>query len=105
MNAIQQGMQAGMASFHSSYNEQYHQPVMQRFDSLHANLGAIRSDVDSRSNQFGHLSTGLQHIQQQFTGFIDHFYNVFPRGPPPLGYMPYPYYHPMLPPPPPEDDA
>jgi hypothetical protein len=59
-------MQAGMASFHSSYNEQYHQPVMQQFDSLYANLGAIRSDVDSLSNQFGHLSTSVQHIQQQF---------------------------------------
>jgi hypothetical protein len=29
MNVIQQGMQASMVSFHSSYNEQYHQPVMQ----------------------------------------------------------------------------
>jgi hypothetical protein len=29
MNVIQQDMQAGMASFHSSYNEQYHQPIMQ----------------------------------------------------------------------------
>jgi hypothetical protein len=105
MNAIQQGMQAGMVSFHSSYNEQYHQPVMQRFDSLHANLGAVQSDVDSLSNQFGHLSTSVQHIQQQFTGFTNHLYNVFPCGPPPLGNMPYPYYHPMPPPPPPEDDA
>jgi hypothetical protein len=50
MNVIQQGMQAGMASFHSAYNEQYHQPVMQRFDSLHANLGAVRSDVNYLSN-------------------------------------------------------
>jgi hypothetical protein len=72
MNAIQQAMQPGMASFHSSYNEQYHQPVMQRFDSLHANLGAVRSDVDSLSNQFRYLSTSVQHIQQQFTGFTDH---------------------------------
>jgi hypothetical protein len=78
---------------------------MQRFDSLHANLGAVRSDVDSLSNQFGHLSTSVQYIQQQFTGFTDHFYNVFPHGPPPLGYMSYLYYHPMLPLPPPEDDA
>jgi hypothetical protein len=29
MNAIQQGIQVGMTSFHYSYNEQYHQPVMQ----------------------------------------------------------------------------
>jgi Tfp pilus assembly pilus retraction ATPase PilT len=36
MNVIQQGMQAGMVSFHSSYNEQYHQPLMQQFDSLNA---------------------------------------------------------------------
>jgi hypothetical protein len=63
MNVIQQGMQAGIASFHSSYNEQYHQLVMQRFDSLHANLGAVQSDVDSLSNQLGHLSTSVQHIQ------------------------------------------
>jgi hypothetical protein len=63
MNVIQQGMQDGMVSFHSSYNEQYHQPVMQRFDSLHANLGVVRSDMDSLSNQFGHLSTSVQHIQ------------------------------------------
>jgi hypothetical protein len=37
-------------------------------------------------------------------GFTDHFYNVFLRGPPPPGYMAYPYYHPMPPPPPPEDN-
>jgi hypothetical protein len=41
MNVIQQGLQAGMASFHSSFNEEYHQPVMQKFDSLNANLGAV----------------------------------------------------------------
>jgi hypothetical protein len=29
MNATQQGMQVGMTSFHSSYNEQYRQPAMQ----------------------------------------------------------------------------
>jgi hypothetical protein len=104
MNVIQQGMQVGMARFHSSYNEKYHQPVMQQFDSLHANLGVVQSDVNSLSNQFGHLFTSVQHIQQQFTGFTDHFYNVFPCSPP-LGYMSYPYYHPMPPPPPPEDDA
>jgi hypothetical protein len=95
-------MQVGMASFHSSYNEQYHQPVMQQFDS--ANFGVVRSDVDSLTNQFGNLSASVQNMQQQFMGFSDHFFNVFPRGPPPLGYMPYLYYHPMPPPPPPEDD-
>jgi hypothetical protein len=94
MNAIQQGLQAGMASFHSSFNEQYHQPVMQKFDSLNANLGAVRSDVDSLTKQFGTLSTSVQNIQQQFTGFTDHFYNVFPRDAPP-GYMAYPYHHPI----------
>jgi hypothetical protein len=94
MNAIQQGMQADMASFHSSYHEQYHQPVMQQFDTLNANIGVVQSDVDSLTNQFGHLSTSVQNIQQQFMGFSDHFSNVFPCGPPP-GYMPYPYYHPM----------
>jgi hypothetical protein len=95
MNAIQQGMQADMASFHSSYHEQYHQPVMQQFDTLNANIGVVQSDVDSLTNQFGHLSTSVQNIQQQFMGFSDHFSNVFPCGPPPPGYMPYPYYHPM----------
>jgi hypothetical protein len=62
MNVIQQGMQVGMASFHSSYNEQYHQPVMQQFDSLNANLGAVRSGVDSLTNQFENLSTSVQNI-------------------------------------------
>jgi hypothetical protein len=90
--------------YHSSYNEQYHQPVMQQFDTLNANIGAVQSDVDSLTNQFGHLSTSVQNMQQQFTGFSDHFFNAFPRGPPPPGYMPYPYYHPMPPPPPLEDD-
>jgi hypothetical protein len=60
MNAIQQGMQAGMASFHSSYNEQYHQPVIQHFDTPIANLGAVQSDVDSLTNQFGNLSISIQ---------------------------------------------
>jgi hypothetical protein len=55
MNVIQQGMQVGMASFHSSYNEQYHQPVMQQFDTLNVNIGFVRSDVDSLTNQFRHL--------------------------------------------------
>jgi hypothetical protein len=64
MNAIQQGMQASMASFHSSYNAQYHQPVMQQFYTLNANIGAVRSDVDCLTNQFGHLSTSVQNIQQ-----------------------------------------
>jgi hypothetical protein len=104
MNVIQQDMQAGMASFHSSFNEQYHQPIMQQFDSLNANLGAVRSDVDSPTNQFGTLSTSVQNIQPQLMRFTDHFYNVFPRGPPPPGYMAYPYYHPVPPPPPPEDN-
>jgi hypothetical protein len=104
MNDIQQAMQAGMASFHSSFNEQYHQPVMQQFDSLNANLDAVQSDVNSLTNQFGTLSTSVQNIQQQFTGFTDHFCSVFPRGPPPPGYMAYPYYHPMPPPSPPKDN-
>jgi hypothetical protein len=104
INAIQQGMQVSMASFHSSYNEQYHQPVMQQFDTLNANLGDVRSDVDSLTNQFGNLSASMQNMQQQFTGFFDHFFKVFPSGPPPLGYMPYPYYYLMPPPPPPEGD-
>jgi hypothetical protein len=104
MNVIEQSMQVGMARFHSSYNEQYHQTVMQQFDTLNANIGAIRSDMDSLINQFGHLSTSVQNMQQQFTGFSNHFFNIFPREPPPPGYMPYPYYHPMPPPPPPEDD-
>jgi hypothetical protein len=50
MNVIQQGMQAGMASFHSSYNKQYYQPIMQYFDTLNANLVVVRSDVDSLTN-------------------------------------------------------
>jgi hypothetical protein len=104
MNVVQQGIQVSMASFHSSYNEHYHQPIMQQFDTLNANVGAIRSDVDSFTSQFRHLSTSVQNMQQQFIGFSDHFFNVFPHGPPPLGYMPYPYYHLMPPPPPPEDD-
>jgi hypothetical protein len=104
MNAIQQGMQVGMASFHSSYNEQYHQLGMQQFDTLNANLGAVQSDVDSLTNQFGNLSASMQNKQQQFTMFSNHSFNVFPSGPPPLGYMPYPYCHTMPPPPPPEDD-
>jgi hypothetical protein len=104
MNAIQQGMQVGMSSFHSSYNEQYHQPVMQHFETLNTNLGAIQNDVDSLTKQFGNLSTNVHNIQQQFTGFTDHFYNVFPHGPPPPGYMSYPYYHPMPPQPPLEHD-
>jgi hypothetical protein len=104
MNVVQQGIQVGIASFHSSYNEQYHQPVMQQFDTLNANIGVVWSDVESLTNQFGHLSRSVQNMQQQFTGFSDHFFNVFPHGPPPPGYMPYPYYHPMPPPPPPEDD-
>jgi hypothetical protein len=64
MNAIQQGMQVGMANFHSSYSEQYHQLVMQQFDTLNANIDAVRSDVDSLTNQFEHLSTSVQNIQQ-----------------------------------------
>jgi hypothetical protein len=88
----------------SSYNEQYHQPVMQNFETLNANLGAVRSDVDSLTNQFGNLSTNVQNIQQQFMGFTDHFYNVFPSGPPPPGYMSYPYYQSIPHQPPPEDD-
>jgi hypothetical protein len=64
MNVVQQSMQVGMASFHSSNNEQYYQPVMQQFDTLNANIGAIRSDVDSLTNQFGHLSTSVQNMQQ-----------------------------------------
>jgi hypothetical protein len=83
MNAIQQGMQAGMVSFHSSYNDQYHQLVMQHFENLNANV---------------------QNIQKQFTGLTNHFYNIFPRGPPPPDYMTYPYYHPMPPQPPQEDE-
>jgi hypothetical protein len=63
MSFIQQGMQAGMASFHSSYNKQYHQPIMQYFDTLNANLGVVQSDVDSLTNQFGHPSTSVQNIQ------------------------------------------
>jgi hypothetical protein len=43
-------MQVGMTSFHSSYNEQYHQPIMQQFDTLNANVGAIWSDVDPLTN-------------------------------------------------------
>jgi hypothetical protein len=104
IHAIQQGIQVGMTSFHSSYNEQYHQPVMQQFDTLNANIGVVRSDVHSLTNQFGHLSTSVQNIQQQFMGFPDRLFNVFPHGPPPPDYMPYPYYHPMPPPPPPKDD-
>jgi hypothetical protein len=103
MNVVQQGMQVGMANFHSSYNEQYHQPVMQQFDTLNANIVAVRSDVDSLINQFGHLSISVQNILHHFTRFSDPFFNVFPHGPPPPVYMSYPYYHPMLPPPPPED--
>jgi hypothetical protein len=76
MNAIQQSMQAGMISFHSSYNEQYHQSVMQQFYTLNANIGAVRSDVDSLTNQFGYFSTTMQNIQQQFMAFSDHFFNV-----------------------------
>jgi hypothetical protein len=97
-------MLVGIASFHSSYNEQYHQSIMQQFDTLNANFGFVWSDVDSLTNQFGNLSAVMQNVQQQFTGFSNHFFNGFPRGPPPLSYMPYPYYHPMPPPPPPEDD-
>jgi hypothetical protein len=104
INAIQQGMKVNMASFHSSYNEQYHQLIMQHFDTLNANLGVLRSDVYSLTNQFGNLSTSVQNIQQQFMGFSNHFFNVFPHGPPPPGYRPYLYNHPMPPPPPPEDD-
>jgi hypothetical protein len=90
MNAIQQGMQANMASFHSSYNEQYHQPVKQYFDALYTNLGIVRDDVDTLTNQFGSLSTNVQNIQQQLTCFTDHINNVFPPGPLPPGYMSYP---------------
>jgi hypothetical protein len=50
MNAIQQDMQVGMVIFHSSYTEQYHQPVMQHFDTLNTNLGAVQSDVVSLTN-------------------------------------------------------
>jgi hypothetical protein len=50
MNAIQQGIQVDMTSFHSSYNEQYHQSVMQQFDTLNTNIGVVRSDVDSLTN-------------------------------------------------------
>jgi hypothetical protein len=49
MNAIQQGMQVDLASFHS-YNEQYHQPVMQHFGTLNTNLGAVWNDVNSLIN-------------------------------------------------------
>jgi hypothetical protein len=87
MNAIQQDMQVGMTSFHYSYTEQYHQPVMHHFKTLNANFGVVRSDVNSLTNQFGNPYTNVQNIQQQFTGFTDHFYNVFPRGPTPLGYI------------------
>jgi hypothetical protein len=76
MNAIQQSMQAGMISFHSSYNEQYHQSVMQQFYTLNVNIGVVRSDVDSLTNQFGYFSTTMQNIQQQFMAFSDHFFNV-----------------------------
>jgi hypothetical protein len=104
MNVVQQGMQVGMASFYSSYNEQYHQSVMQQFDTLNVNIGVVPSDVDSLTNQFEHLSISVQNMQQQFTGFSDHLFNVFPHGPPPLCYMTYPYYHLMPLPPPPEND-
>jgi hypothetical protein len=104
MNVIQQGIQASMASFHPSHNEQYHQPVMQQFDTLNANLGVVWNDMDSLTNQFGNLSTSMQNMQQQFTGFFDHFFNVFPRGAPPSGYMPYRCYHQMPHPPPPKDE-
>jgi hypothetical protein len=63
VNVVQQGMQVGMARFHSSYNEHYHQPVMQQFDTLNANVGGIQSDVDSLTNQFGHLSISVQNMQ------------------------------------------
>jgi hypothetical protein len=62
MNVIQQGMQADMTIFHSSYNEQYHQPVIQQFDTLNVNIGVVRSDVDSLTNQFGHLSTSVDNL-------------------------------------------
>jgi hypothetical protein len=104
MNAIQQGMQGGMGNFQSTYNEQYHQSVMQHFEALNINLGTVQNNVDSLTTHFGNLSTNVQSIQQQLIDFSDHFYNVFPRGPPPLGYMSYPYYHPMSAQPPPKDD-
>jgi hypothetical protein len=63
MNAIQQGMQANMTSFHPSYNEQYHQLVMQHFEALNTNLGAVRNDMDSLTNQFGNPSTNMHNIQ------------------------------------------
>jgi hypothetical protein len=48
-----------MASFHSSYNEQYHQSVMQHFDTLNANLGTVQNDVNYPTNQFDPLSTNV----------------------------------------------
>jgi hypothetical protein len=56
-------MQVGMANSHPSYNEQYHQPVMQQFDTLNVNIGDVQSDVDSLINQFGHFSTSVQNMQ------------------------------------------
>ncbi|GJN36650.1 hypothetical protein PR202_gb25530 [Eleusine coracana subsp. coracana] len=112
-------IQAGIYVFHTSFAQHYHTPMMQQLNTMQQNMGQMRTNVEALNTQFQTMTTNYnnlhndyqtmstnyttlhndyQTLQQEFHDFSSHMYGVFPRPPPPPGYMPYPYY-PLAPPP------
>ena len=113
MNLGFQNMQQQMTQH---FQETMFQPMMAQMrgvqEGLHSDIKALDScfeDMPS-SEQFQQLEARQQQLEQRFdtfntafSGFLDHFYSVFPAPVPPPAFYPHQPFYPSPPPPPPMD--
>ena len=93
---FQEQMNAGFQSFGQHLHDTMYQPIMDRLqnvqEGLHMDIAALGSRFDDLPSSEDHqqLVEQQQKLQQDFdtfnttfTGFIDHFYSVYPAPVPP----------------------
>ena len=114
MNLGFQNMQMYMTQY---FNETMFQPMMTQMrgvqESLHSDIAAWDTRFEDMPSfeQFQQLEARQQQLEQRidtfstaFTGFLDHFYSVFPAPVPPSEFYLHQPFYPPPPPLPPMDD-